>query len=410
MNLNESNIRKIQGLVVFTVLLLVIAQNLGFFVGFLLTIFKLISPFLLGACIAFILNIPMRFLERLLFTNRSYKDNKIIQKIKRPISVILALLLVCFILFIVIFIVFPQLGQTIATLGNNIPAFINRVTEWAKDLFEKNPLIVAQIESLLGNWQEFDWQSMISKVFQFLQSGAGNILNSTISVALNIVNGLTTFCVGFVFSIYVLMQKEKLSRQIKLVLKAFFPEKVCNRIFEIAALTNITFSSFISGQCIEALILGTMFFITLSVLNFPYSLLVGVLIAFTALIPIFGAFIGCVIATLLILMVNPIQALWFIVIFNILQQIEGNFIYPHVVGNSVGLPSIWVLVAVTLGGSIFGVLGMLVFIPLTSVFYSLFRQYVLRRTEKRKGMVVPIPKDPVPIEETATEETTDSES
>lgn len=175
-----------------------------------------------------------------------------------------------------------------------------------------------------------------------------------------------------------------------MILAAFLPDKYYERILKIASLTYTTFASFLSGQCIEAVILGSMFFVTMSILRFPYALLIGVLIAFTALIPIFGAFIGCIVGTFLILMVSPMQALWFIVLFNVLQQIEGNLIYPKVVGGSVGLPSMWVLVAVTLGANTMGVAGMLIFIPLTSVIYALFRETVYQRLKVRK-------KDPVKL-------------
>ena len=156
-----------------------------------------------------------------------------------------------------------------------------------------------------------------------------------------------------------------------------------DKTLEVASLSYKTFSSFVTGQCLEAVILGTMFFIVMSVLRFPYALLVGVVIAFTALIPIFGAFIGCVIGTFLMLVSNPMQAVAFVILFLVLQQIEGNLIYPHVVGGSVGLPSIWVLVAVTVGGSLMGVVGMLIFIPLSSVVYALFREVVYKRLKER---------------------------
>ena len=193
--------------------------------------------------------------------------------------------------------------------------------------------------------------------------------------------------IGMVFAIYILLQKETLAAQVKKLLKAFLPERCERWIIEVAALTERTFSSFLAGQCVEAVILGSMFFITLLILRLPYALLIGVLIAFTALIPVFGAFIGCAVGIFLMLMVSPIDALIFTVVFFVLQQIEGNLIYPHVVGNSVGLPSMWVLVAVTIGGSAMGVLGMLVFIPLCSVLYSLLRGVVNPASGKAEGAV-----------------------
>ena len=218
----------------------------------------------------------------------------------------------------------------------------------------------------------------------FFQNGAGSVLNSTMSAIGSIVSGMATFVIAFVFSCYVLLQKEKLSVQVKKVIYAFFSEKRAEWMLEVGSLASKAFSSFFTGQCVEALILGCMFFIVMSILNMPYTLLISVLIAFTALIPIFGAFIGCFIGAFLILMVDPMQMIIFVVTFLILQQIEGNLIYPKVVGSSVGLPSIWVLAAVTIGGSLMGVVGMLIFIPITSVVYTLFRASVYKHLRKKQ--------------------------
>lgn len=211
------------------------------------------------------------------------------------------------------------------------------------------------------------------------------MLSTTMSAAVSIVNGVSTFAIGFIFAIYILFQKEVLGRQLCSLMNAFLPEPVVERTLYIAALAERTFSSFLTGQCVEAVILGVMFFVALSILRLPYALLVGVLIAFTALIPIFGAFVGLGIGAFLMLMVNPMDALIFTITFFVLQQIEGNLIYPHVVGGSVGLPSIWVLVAVTVGGSMMGVVGMLLFIPLCSVLYALLREAVHGRLAQKKA-------------------------
>ena len=240
---------------------------------------------------------------------------------------------------------------------------------------------------------EIDWQQILQDMVAFLKSGAGTMLNTTFSAAISIVSGVSTFLIGFIFAIYILLQKETLGRQVKKLLNAFLPEAVTKRVVEITALTERTFSSFLTGQCVEAVILGTMFFIALSLLRLPYALLIGVLIAFTALIPIFGAFVGLGVGVFLMLMVDPMDALIFTITFFVLQQIEGNLIYPYVVGNSVGLPSIWVLVAVTLGGSMMGIVGMLIFIPLCSVLYALLRDEVnvreIRKRERGYGQAGP---------------------
>ncbi len=218
----------------------------------------------------------------------------------------------------------------------------------------------------------------------FFKNGAGSVLDSTFTVAKSIVSGMTTFIIAFVFACYILLQKEKLNIQIHKVMYAYLKKEYVEKILDICSLTYKTFSNFLAGQCLEAAILGTMFVIMMTVFRLPYALLVGVLIAFTALIPIFGAFIGCFIGAFLILMDTPMKALVFVILFLVLQQIEGNLIYPRVVGNSVGLPSIWVLAAVSIGGSLMGIVGMLVFIPAVSVIYTLFRNNVYGQLEKKE--------------------------
>lgn len=226
------------------------------------------------------------------------------------------------------------------------------------------------------------------------------MMNTTMSAVGSLVSGFATFFIAFSFACYVLFQKEKLHVQIRKIFFAFIPKQKATMFLDICSLTYRTFANFLTGQCVEAVILGSMFVITLSILKMPYALLIGVLIAFTALIPVFGAFIGCVMGCFLIFMVSAKQAILFIVVFLVLQQIEGNLIYPHVVGGSVGLPSIWVLAAVTIGGNLMGIVGMLVFIPLVSVLYTIFREFVYSRLKKQHIKSVTKTK----VEEYTTEE------
>ena len=220
-------------------------------------------------------------------------------------------------------------------------------------------------------------------LIDFLNNGAGNMLSSTLTAAKSIISGVSTFVIAFLFAIYILLQKKKLGIQAKKVLFAFVRRGRVEAVVEVSSLTYSTFSSFLTGQCLEAVILGSMFVLAMTIFRLPYALLVGIFIAFTALIPIFGAFLGCAEGAFLIFMVDPMKALMFIVLFLVLQQIEGNLIYPHVVGNSVGLPSIWVLAAVSIGGSLMGVVGMLIFIPIVSVAYALFREIVYLKLKKQ---------------------------
>lgn len=379
MELNRDTINKIRGLILFTVITVIVGINYIKVLGLLAAAVNMAAPFILGAAIAFILNVPMRRIE----SSLSYVLKKG-SRLLRPVSMALSILLVAGVLFLVMFVVAPQLVRTLLGLQSSIPVFFGEVRQWLEQLFAENPQILTNMEQI-----QIDWQQLFNDSLKFLKNGAGSMLDTTFSAAISIVNGMSTFLIGFIFSIYILLQKENLIRQIKKLLAAFLPERTVERIVRIAALTSRTFSNFFTGQCMEAVILGSMFFIVLVVLRLPYALLIGVLIAFTALIPIFGAFIGWAVGAFLMLIISPMDALLFSVVFFTLQQIEGNMIYPHVVGNSVGLPSIWVLVAVTLGGSMMGVVGMLIFIPLCSVLYTLLRDTVNERLKRRKLSVKP---------------------
>lgn len=372
MDLNKKNMKNLMILIVFAVLVLVGVQRIENLAAGFVFLMRIVFPFILGGAMAFILNIPMHFLEGRVFAKAKKK------KLVRPVSLVLSILFVVAILQIVLVVVIPEIAATFAGISKNIEAFLPKLEQWLTEAFPDSEQLEMWIESL-----EFNWDKILQSAVNFLKNGAGNVLSSTVTVAKTVINSLMNFFVGFVFACYILLQKEKLSVQVKKVLYAFLPRHAVGKTLQVAALSYKTFSSFVTGQCLEAVILGTMFFVSMSILRFPYALLVGVLIAFTALIPIFGAFIGCVLGTFLILVSNPVQAIGFVILFFVLQQVEGNLIYPHVVGGSVGLPSIWVLVAVTVGGSLMGVVGMLIFIPLSSVLYALFKGWVHKRLEDR---------------------------
>lgn len=372
MDLNKKNMKNLMILIVFAVLVLVGVQRIENLAAGFVFLMRIVFPFILGGAMAFILNIPMHFLEGRVFAKAKKK------KLVRPVSLVLSILFVVAILQIVLVVVIPEIAATFAGISKNIEAFLPKLEQWLTEAFPDSEQLELWIESL-----EFNWDKILQSAVNFLKNGAGNVLSSTVTVAKTVISSLMNFFVGFVFACYILLQKEKLSVQVKKVLYAFLPRHAVEKTLQVAALSYKTFSNFVTGQCLEAVILGTMFFVSMSILRFPYALLVGVLIAFTALIPIFGAFIGCVLGTFLILVSNPVQAIGFVILFFVLQQVEGNLIYPHVVGGSVGLPSIWVLVAVTVGGSLMGVVGMLIFIPLSSVLYALFKGWVHKRLEDR---------------------------
>ena len=377
MDLGDLSIKKIRELIVFTALLVVALWKFDVVLDVLKTIGQIIFPFILGGAIVFVINVPMSFLEKKIFENIK-KENKAARKLARPVSLLLTIVLVVGVIALVMIGVIPQLTKTMGSLMINITDFIPQIKIWIRDFFHDNREIMKLVDQV-----QFKPDQAIRWGISLLGNGAGNMMNTTVSAVGSVVSGLVTFFIAFSFACYVLFQKEKLHVQIRKVLFAFLPKQKADAFLKVCSLTYRTFANFLTGQCLEAVILGCMFVVTLSILRMPYALLIGVLIAFTALIPIFGAFIGCAVGSFLIFMVSPKQAIIFIIVFLVLQQIEGNLIYPHVVGESVGLPSIWVLAAVTIGGNLMGIVGMLVFIPLLSVVYTIFRKVVYQRLKKR---------------------------
>lgn len=377
MELNRNNIKKIVGIVAFAIVLYVGLQNIGYVFGFIGMIFSLLSPLFTGFLIAFLLNIPMTRIEDALF--RKSKKGGLTRKLRRPVSLILTLLIAAGVLVILLFVVIPELGRTLINLAQGIPSFYNQALEWVETKLAEYPEIVEQIKNI-----QIDWQKVWDSILQFLQHGALDFLNSTVNVASSVVNGVVRFSMGVVLAIYMLLAKDKLSAQAKIILYAYLPVHRVEKILSVSRLAQKTFGGFLFGQCLEICILGTMFFTVLTIFNFPFALLISVVTAFLYLIPIVGMTIACIIGAFLIFTVNPTQALWFLLIFIILQQIEANLIYPHVVGNSVGLPSVWLLCAIIVGSATMGILGILLFIPLCSVLYSLFRENIRRRLKKKK--------------------------
>ena len=374
---SKISVKKIRELIVFTAFLVAALWKFDVMLDVLKEIWSILFPFVLGGVIAFVTNVPMSFLEKKIFT-KVKKENKAVGKLARPISLLLTIVLGIGVIALVMFGVIPQLTRTMGTLVMSISDFIPQMQSWIREFSHNNQEIMKLVDQV-----QFNPDQAIKWGISFLGNGAGNMMNTTVSAVGSIVSGVATFFIAFSFSCYILFQKEKLHIQIRKVFFAFLPKEKAEAFLRICSLTYRTFANFLTGQCLEAIILGCMFCVTLSILRMPYALLIGVLIAFTALVPIFGAFIGCAVGSFLIFMVSPKQAILFIIVFLVLQQIEGNLIYPHVVGESVGLPSIWVLAAVTIGGNLMGIVGMLVFIPLLSVLYTIFREFVYLRLKER---------------------------
>lgn len=379
MDWSQVTFRKIRGLIVFTILILVGLWKFDIVLDVLGFLWRIILPFVVGGAIAFIINVPMSFIEKKLFGAEKEKRGRAAKKLARPVSLVLTLVLAVGVIVLVMFVLVPQLGETFASLGQNISAFIPQLRHWIQEFTNNNQEIMSYVDKI-----EFNPDKILQWGMSFLGNGAGSVMNTTVAAVGSIISGVTTFFIAFSFACYILIQKEKLHVQVRKIVFAFVPRRKAEAGLEVCSLTYKTFSSFLTGQCVEAVILGSMFVVSMTLLGLPYALLIGIVIAFTALIPIFGAFIGCALGFFLIFMVDARQAVFFVILFLVLQQIEGNLIYPHVVGGSVGLPSIWVLAAVTIGGNLMGIVGMLIFIPMVSVVYTLFREVVYLELKKHR--------------------------
>lgn len=379
---NKKFLRNVLGIATFCILLYWGLQNMDRVATFLGMVGGLLMPFLLGAAMAFILNVPMRAIE----THLPQK----LQRAHRGISLVLTLAAVVGVVMVVSLLVLPQLKNTVQTIAARMPAFWAQAQQWANELMIRYP----ELADWLSEAGNLNLRNVTQQVMDWLKNGGLALVGNTVTAATGIISGFVNFFIALIFAIYLLFQKETLSRQGRMLLFAWMRPEHAEKVLEVVRLANKTFSNFLSGQCLEACILGALFAVGMLLFRMPYVLLVSVLVAVTALIPVFGAFIGCFVGAFLILIQNPMQAVVFVILFLVIQQIEGNLIYPRVVGGSVGLPSVWVLAAVTLGGSMFGVVGMLVMIPLCSVLYSLLRTATRERlrsrgVEKAKYMLDP---------------------
>ena len=340
------------------------------FLGKVISIF---SPFLLGIILAFVLNVLNNFIEKKIFGK--IKPSKIWNKIKRPLCITLSLILVFLTIFFVMNLLIPQLKNSASLFTDTLPAYKEDIIG-ILNKFDVDESTVNKVGEYLDNFGKV--------ITDYIKGNSKDVITVTTEVATSVVNIISKGIITLVFAIYMISQKETLSRQINKVMKAYLKPKTINKINTVGTLANKTFSNFVTGQCLEALIFGSLVFVGMLIFRFPYASTIGVLLGFTALIPIFGAFIGTAIGFILIMMVSPVKAILFVVFIIVLQQIEGNLIYPRVVGKSIGLPGMWVLLSVTVGGSIGGILGMLIATPLCSLLYALFTKMVNDRLKRNK--------------------------
>lgn len=339
------------------------------------TVKKVISPFIIGASIAFIFNVPMRTIEGKLKKIRNLK-------VRRLVAILITLVLILLVLLVVCLLLIPQLIQTVESLIPTLYDFFLDVERGVNAFLSENPELMQWIIDNT-DFENLDLLGIIQKVLSMAGNSISTIVASTFTALGSIAAAIVNSVIALVFAVYCLFQKETLARQGKKLLYAFLPEHVSDQIIRVLRLTNSTFSNFLSGQCVEVCILGCMFAIAMAIFRMPYIPLVSVLVAVTAFIPVVGAWVGCVLGAFFILVDNPMMAVWFVVMFLVIQQIENNMIYPRVVGTSIGLSGMWVLVAVSVGGSMMGVAGMFLMIPIASVLYTLLHEATNKRLALR---------------------------
>ena len=376
----EKNKKTIMQLILFTIIVIFAFINISYLWTFIKYIIAIFMPFIIGAMMAFVLNVLLNVVENKLFKKLNKKNTKTWKKLKRPVSLVTTFIIIIAIIALILGLIIPQLKNTVELFTENFDSYKTQSVE----LLEKVGIEKKTINKLNNNIENIQEEAT-----KYISKNSDKIMQTTVGVATTVAGTVTTIVLVIVFAIYILLKKEDLTRQFKKLARAYLPEKRQTTLKEISTLSNKTFGNFVSGQCTEALIIGLLCFIGMLILQIPYAPTIAVLVGFTALIPVFGAFIGTAIGAFLILMVDPTKALVFVIFIIILQQLEGNLIYPKVVGNSVGLPGIWVMVAVTVGASIGGILGMLLSVPVCSILYSILRTDVNNRIDqKNKTQIV----------------------
>lgn len=373
MELNKKNIRQLMFLIVFAAFMLWLVFNYTLFIDLVGYLITLLMPLIVGISIAFIINVPMKKIEEKIFKIHKRKRKKLI----RAISLTLSIAIIFGILTLIMFLVIPEFIEAIISMTESIP----KSYAWLDNLLVK---FNKEYPEIWGYVKNIDIKNLIESSV----NKTGDIISIIVGLLSGLLSKIVIFFLGFVISIYILVDKEKLARQSKNMLNAFFDYDVTNKIISIVKISNNTFTSFLTGQCLDACLIGFLLFLILTVLNLPYALILGVLFAVTALIPYVGAFITLAIGVVLIGVTNPMGALWYTIIFFLLQQFDDNFTHPKIVGGSVGLPALWAILAVLIGGSMFGFVGMIISIPIASVLYSLLKDFVNERLKNKKALTI----------------------
>lgn len=371
--------RRLIFFITFTVLLIYAVFHMSGLISVFHRIVGIFSPFLTGIVLAFILNLLVKLFETKVFARLNQRGNPLWLKCRRGICILLSFVLVMAFLAFVLFLIIPEIGNSLKSLVNSAPFYIRSAQQWIIDTVTKLDLSKDQINSIQNYLNGIDWMSILGRFSDF----TSNFVGSVLSITMNVTSGIINFVMSLIFAIYMLASKEKILHNIKRVLFAFLPARYAERCIQVGALSNRIFAGFVSGQCTEALIIGCLCYLGMSILKMPYALLISTVIAVTSVIPIFGAYIGAVFGALILLFIKPITCLWFLIFIIALQNFEGNVIYPRVVGNSVGLPGIWVMLAIFVCGDLFGFAGVLMGVPTFSVIYALIKMFTAKRLKEK---------------------------
>lgn len=371
MELNSKNIKKILLTVFLSAIIVFSIANIGQVVNYIAKIISFFSPVIAALCIAFVFNVLLVALENKIFGFMDKSKKDFVKKLKRPICLVLTYVIALGIISTVILVIIPDIVDTITYLAEKLPAFLSGAQVWIEDTLHKFNITQPDLPEI-----KINWSAMAKTLTDWLQGSSSRIFGDAVNITTSVFSGLFDAIFSVVISIYVLAQKEKIGAFVKKMLNAFLPEKINSIVYHISDKTYESFSRFIGGQVLEAFILGTLCLIGMNILRMPNSLIISVLITITSLVPIIGPTIGAVIGFLLIVITSPIKAVFFVIFFLILQQLEGNIIYPRVVGKAVGLPGVIVVSSVLVGGNIGGVLGALIAVPTAAVIYTLLRELI----------------------------------
>ena len=388
MKLDRKNVRTILLIIAFAVLLYTAAQNLASVYGAVRTVWRIFGVVITGLAMAFVLNVPLKLFENRVFYGMSEDRRPLVRKLRRPVSLVFALVVSLGLIGILIAVVLPQLTATVAEVAARLPEYIGSAVNWLNDFLAGFGI---EIESLKNF--TVDWEKVFSELTTYLKEGSANVDGSSVvdtvtGVGTSVVSTVMNTFLGLVVAVYILAQKERIGRFTRRCIDAFLPQKAASGLARIASMASETFSNFVAGQLADSCILGILCYICMRIFRFPYPEVISVVIGVTSLVPMVGSFIGEVIGALLILIVSPLKALLFVVMVLAIQQVDGAFIYPRIVGRSVGLPGVAVFCAVIVGGNVAGVIGAMIGVPVCALIYALLREAVDARLRRREEKLV----------------------